>query len=90
MLIENDEDYRGVSLRTLVTDGAIYTRYRGNRHGELFDLTVDPVQRYNRWADSGAAALRGEMEGSDAGQDRRYPGAPRAPGGGRITSKGDS
>ena len=63
VLIENDEDYRGVSLRTLVTDGAIYTRYRGNRHGELFDLTVDPVQRYNRWADPGAAALRGEMEG---------------------------
>ena len=63
VLIENDEDYRGVSLRTLVTDGAIYTRYRGNRHGELFDLTADPVQRYNRWADPGAAALRGEMEG---------------------------
>ena len=63
VLIENDEDYRGLSLRTLVTDGAIYTRYRGNRHGELFDLTADPVQRYNRWADPGAAAQRGEMEG---------------------------
>jgi len=63
VLIENDEDYRGVSLRTLVTDGALYTRYRGNRHGELFDLNSDPVQRYNRWADPGAAALRGEMEG---------------------------
>ena len=63
VLIENDEDYRGVSLRTLVTDRAIYTRYRGNRHGELFDLGVDPVQRFNRWADPGAAALRAEMEG---------------------------
>ena len=63
VLIENDEDYRGVSLRTLVTARAIYTRYRGNRHGELFDLAVDPVQRYNRWADPAAAALRGEMEG---------------------------
>ena len=63
VLIENDEDYRGVSLRTLVTDRAIYTRYRGNRCGELFDLTQDPVQRYNRWADPGAAALRREMEG---------------------------
>ena len=63
VLIENDEDYRGVSLRTLVTDRAIYTRYRGNRCGELFDLTQDPVQRYNRWGDPGAAALRREMEG---------------------------
>ena len=63
VLIENDEDYRGVSLRTLVTDRAIYTRYRGNRCGELFDLTQDPVQRYNRWADPEAAALRREMEG---------------------------
>ena len=33
VLIENDEDYRGLSLRTLVTGGAIYTRYRGNRYG---------------------------------------------------------
>lgn len=63
VLIENDEDYRGLSLRTLVTDAAIYTRYRGNRYGELFDLTADPVQRYNRWADPAAADLRGEMEG---------------------------
>ena len=63
VLIENDEDYRGVSLRTLVTDRAIYTRYRGNRCGELFDLTQDPVQRYNRWADPGSAVLRREMEG---------------------------
>ena len=63
VLIENDEDYRGVSLRTLVTDRASYTRYRGNRCGELFDLTQDPVQRYNRWGDPGAAALRREMEG---------------------------
>ena len=61
--MENDEDYRGVSLRTLITDNAIYTRYRGNAYGELFDLTQDPVQRYNRWADPGAAALRREMEG---------------------------
>ena len=63
VLVENDEDYRGVSLRTLITDNAIYTRYRGNAYGELFDLTQDPVQRYNRWADPGAAALRREMEG---------------------------
>ena len=32
-------------------------------HGELFDLTQDPVQRYNRWADPGSAVLRREMEG---------------------------
>ena len=56
---------RRPNVLVLITDQqrAIYTRYRGNRHGELFDLAADPVQRYNRWADPGAAALRGEMEG---------------------------
>lgn len=32
-------------------------------HGELFDLTRDPVQRCNRWADPAAAPLRREMAG---------------------------
>ena len=59
VVIENDEDYLGVRLRTLVTADRQLTIYVGEDgeapYGELFDLAADPGQLHNRWSDPGYA-----------------------------------
>ncbi|UCC63846.1 MAG: sulfatase-like hydrolase/transferase [Anaerolineae bacterium] len=63
--IENDEDYLGLRLRTLVTPTHKITTYTGHRgpepYGELFDLADDPHELHNLWADPGHAARRGQL-----------------------------
>lgn len=53
IVIENDEDYLGLRLRTLVTETHQLTVYAGGHgeapFGELFDLRADPGQVHNLW-----------------------------------------
>jgi hypothetical protein len=52
-LVENDEDYLGLRLRTLITSRhklTTYTAHRGAEpFGELFDLANDPNELQNLW-----------------------------------------
>ncbi len=72
MVIENDEDYVGLRLRTLVTPTHKLTTYTGHRGpapcGELFDLANDPHELHNLWhspvhagSSPAHAALRREL-----------------------------
>ena len=56
----------GVHLRTITRDGWVCTAYLpGTAHdgteGELYDLTHDPLQQVNRWADPALAGLRSDL-----------------------------
>jgi arylsulfatase len=57
-LVEEDEDYLGCRLRTLVTQRYRLTAYSGQPYGELFDLQEDPDEFHNLWDDPGRAALK--------------------------------
>jgi arylsulfatase len=65
VVVENDEDYLGLRLRTLVTPTHKITTYMGHRtpepYGELFDLANDPHELHNLWGSSAHAALRQEL-----------------------------
>lgn len=65
VVIENDEDYLGLRLRTLVTQTHKITTYTGQRgpepYGELFDLANDPAELHNLWNNPSYASLRGEL-----------------------------
>jgi arylsulfatase len=65
LVIENDEDYLGLRLRTLVTPTHKVTTYTGDGgaqpYGELFDLSADPHELHNRWDDPGTAALKRDL-----------------------------
>ena len=49
VLIENDEDYIGSNLRTVITNRYKLTCYSGHDFGELFDLQNDPHELRNLW-----------------------------------------
>lgn len=53
VVVENDEDYLGLRLRTLITPTHQLTMYAGDDgeqpYGELFDLQADPGQLRNLW-----------------------------------------
>jgi arylsulfatase A-like enzyme len=65
VVIENDEDYLGLRLRTLVTQTHKITTYTGHRgpepYGELFDLADDPHELHNLWDSPAHAALRRQL-----------------------------
>jgi arylsulfatase A-like enzyme len=65
VVIENDEDYIGLRLRTLVTPTHKITTYTGHRgpepFGELFDLASDRHELYNLWDDPAAQALKRDL-----------------------------
>ena len=54
VVVENDEDYLGLRLRTLITPTHKVTTYTGHRgaepFGELFDLEHDPNELHNLWS----------------------------------------
>lgn len=52
VVVENDEDYLGLRVRSLVTDRYKLTVYPGEPYGELFDLHDDPDELHNRWDDA--------------------------------------
>ena len=65
VIIENDEDYLGLRLRTLVTPTHKITTYTGHRgpesFGELFDLENDPHEIYNLWHHPDHATLKQDL-----------------------------
>ncbi len=60
-LVENDEDYLGLKLRTLVTERYKLTYYAGEDFGELFDLQEDPGEVHNLWHDPAYSSLRADL-----------------------------
>ena len=62
LVVENDEDYLGLRLRTLVTDSYQLTVYPGQPYGELFDLKDDPGQLHNLWSRPQHAGLRRDLQ----------------------------
>ena len=60
-LVEEDEDYLGFRMRTLVTGRYRLTAYSGQPYGELFDLQEDPHELWNRWDDPNCQALKAEL-----------------------------
>ena len=65
VIIENDEDYLGLRLRTLVTPAHKITTYTGHRgpepYGELFDLANDPHELHNLWDDPATQTLKRDL-----------------------------
>lgn len=61
VVIENDEDYLDLRVRTLVTDRYKLTVYPGREYGELFDLEEDPGELHNLWDDPAYADLKDEL-----------------------------
>lgn len=61
VLVENDEDYLGLRLRTLITERYKLTIYAGQPFGELFDLQDDPGELWNRFDDPAYHAVREEL-----------------------------
>ena len=61
VVIENDEDYLGLRLRTLVTETHQLTLYGGQEYGEMFDLREDPSQLHNLWACPSHRPLREQL-----------------------------
>lgn len=49
VIAENDEDYLGLRMRTLITEDHHLTIYIGQPYGELYDLRKDPDQLHNLW-----------------------------------------
>jgi arylsulfatase len=62
VIVENDEDYLGLRLRTLITERFKLTVYPGQPYGELFDLHEDPNELHNLWADAAHAAVRADLQ----------------------------
>jgi arylsulfatase A-like enzyme len=65
VLVENDEDWIGLRLRTLVTETHQLTIYVGDDgeqpYGELFDRHADPGQLHNLWHAPGTGALKDRL-----------------------------
>ncbi len=62
VIVENDEDYLKLRLRTLITDRHKLTVYPGQEYGELFDLQQDPGELSNLWSDPGSQQLKLELK----------------------------
>lgn len=60
-LVEEDEDYLGFRMRTLVTQRYRLTAYSGKPFGELFDLQEDPHEFRNLWDEPSSKGLRNEL-----------------------------
>ena len=61
VIIENDDDIRGINVRTLVTKDYKLTIYTGLDSGDLFDLKRDPQERHNCWNDCAYADIREQL-----------------------------
>jgi len=61
VIVENDDDYLGARVRTLVTDRYKLTVYPGESYGELFDLREDPDELHNRWDDPDYADVKADL-----------------------------
>lgn len=57
VIVENDEDYIGLRVRSFITDRYKLTIYPGQIYGELFDLKEDPNELHNLWDNPGYEKL---------------------------------
>jgi arylsulfatase A-like enzyme len=62
VIVEDDEDYLGLRLRTLITADHQLTVYGGQEYGELFDLRVDPEQLHNLWNSPSHQRVKGDLQ----------------------------
>lgn len=62
LLIENDEDYLDLKLRTLVTPEWKITVYGGRDYGELYDRRNDPGEFENLWESPAHAEVKRELK----------------------------
>jgi Arylsulfatase A and related enzymes len=60
-VVETDEDYLGISPRTLINDKYKLTLYPEQEYGELFDLHEDPEELNNLWDDKASKALKSRL-----------------------------
>ena len=59
VIVENDEDYLGTSVRSFITPDYKLTLYSGHPDwGELFDRRHDPGELRNLWAEPAARAVK--------------------------------
>jgi len=61
VIVENDEDYLGLRIRTYITDRYKLTVYPGREYGELFDLKNDPDELHNRWDDPEYEGVKNQL-----------------------------
>ncbi len=61
VLVENDEDYLGLRLRTLITADHKLTIYADQPFGELFDLRNDPDELHNHFHDPAFREIRASL-----------------------------
>lgn len=61
VIIENDEDYLGLKIRTYVNERYKMTVYPGEGYGELFDLHQDPQELHNCWDDPDYQSIKTEL-----------------------------
>lgn len=75
VIVENDEDYLGTRVRTLINDRYKLTVYSGEDYGELFDRERDPHELHNLWNDPAAQHIRTALKAEllDAYLDEESP-----------------
>ena len=61
VLVENDEDYLGLRLRTIITKEYKMTVYPGQTYGELFYRQNDPCELKNLWDDPDYQKIKQEL-----------------------------
>ncbi|HJC56810.1 MAG TPA: sulfatase-like hydrolase/transferase [Candidatus Eisenbergiella intestinipullorum] len=61
ILVEDDDDIRGVFLRTLITEEYKITVYSDRIYGELFDRREDREERHNLWNADDKKEVKQEM-----------------------------
>ncbi len=62
VIAENDADYLGMRMRTLITKDHHITIYAGESFGELYDLASDPDQLHNLWNDPSSRELKRDLQ----------------------------
>jgi arylsulfatase A-like enzyme len=61
VIVENDEDYLGLRLRTLVTERYKITAYPGQEYGELFDVREDQDELHNLWREPAHEGVKKDL-----------------------------
>ena len=60
-LVENDDDFAALRMRTLITSRWRLTYYQGQDWGELIDRERDPSEMRNLWHDSAHTAIKQQL-----------------------------
>ncbi len=60
-LVENDDDFAALRMRTLITPRLRLTYYFGQDWGELIDRERDPLEMRNHWHDSAYSEVKQQL-----------------------------